>query len=72
MYIAHLLIHNVFLCIGRDITLDLVLVNAYCFLVNGNETFDKTAKDIGQDFQFKLKHEYLMLEIYTDYGSSWN
>ena len=71
MYIAHLLIHNEFLRISREITLDLVLVNAYCFLVNGNETFDKTAKEIEQDFQFKLKHEHLMQEIYTDFGSSW-
>jgi len=71
MYIAHLLIHNEFLRIGREITLDLVLVNVYCFLVNGSETFDKTSKYIGWDFQFKLKHENLMHEIYTDYGSSW-
>lgn len=46
MHIAHLLIHNEFLRIGRKITLEIVLVNDYCFLVNGNETLDKTAKDI--------------------------
>jgi len=60
---AHLLIHSEFLRIGRKIKLEIVLVNDNCFLVNGNETFDKTAKDIAEDFQFKLKHEHLMQEI---------
>jgi len=68
MYIASLLIQNEFLRIGRKITLEIVLVNDYCFLVVGKETFDKTSKDIGENFPFKLKHEHLIQEIYTDYG----
>lgn len=71
MYIV-LFIYKEFLRIGRDITFVLVLLNVYCFLINGNEAFDKTATDIGQDFQYKLKHKYLMQEIYTDYALIWN